>query len=156
VNAVPAEWFAVQTRYRFEKRVVAQLSHKNCEAYLPLLTEHHTWSDRQKLVTTPLFPGLRLRAYRSISRCAGSGVANSRPDRLRKFRRQRSGGAGEADEDLQLLLRERGLFSLHPSCTPDSASGSVAVVCTDWKDARKTRKGKATDLNRIDPAVSGD
>ena len=55
--AHPPQWFAVQTRYRFEKRVVAQLNHKSCEVYLPLLTENHTWSDRQKVVTTPLFPG---------------------------------------------------------------------------------------------------
>src|ERR1700693_2955902 len=57
VKAALPQWFAVQTRYRFEKKVVAQLNHKSCEVYLPLLTEHHTWSDRQKVVTTPLFPG---------------------------------------------------------------------------------------------------
>ena len=57
VETILPQWFAVQTRYRFEKRVVAQLNHKSCEVYLPLLTEHHTWSDRQKVVTIPLFPG---------------------------------------------------------------------------------------------------
>ena len=25
--------------------------------FLPLLTEHHRWSDRQKVITVPLFPG---------------------------------------------------------------------------------------------------
>src|SRR5208337_1703081 len=57
VDATLPQWFAVQTRYRFEKKVVAQLNHKSCEVYLPLLTEHHTWSDREKVVTIPLFPG---------------------------------------------------------------------------------------------------
>ena len=57
VVTTPPQWFAVQTRYRFEKRVVAQLNYKSCEVYLPLLTENHTWSDRQKVVTIPLFPG---------------------------------------------------------------------------------------------------
>jgi len=51
------QWFAVQTRYRFEKKVAAQLAQKGCEVYLPLRTEQHRWSDRQKLVTVALFPG---------------------------------------------------------------------------------------------------
>src|SRR5579863_5094631 len=54
---IPQQWFAVRTRFRFEKKVVAQLNHKNCEVYLPLLTEHHAWSDRSKVLTAPLFPG---------------------------------------------------------------------------------------------------
>jgi len=114
VNAVPAEWFAVQTRYRFEKRVVAQLSHKNCEAYLPLLTEHHTWSDRQKLVTTPLFPGY---AFVHIDQSRDAREAVLQTAGLIGF--VSFGGSVAAVpakqiEDLQLLLRERGLFSLHP------------------------------------------
>jgi transcription antitermination factor NusG len=51
------QWFAVETRYRFEKKVVSQLDNKGFDVFLPLLTEHHTWSDRKKVVTTPLFPG---------------------------------------------------------------------------------------------------
>src|SRR5579863_6317863 len=56
-EAMPPQWFAVQTRYRFEKSVAAQLDRKSCEVYLPMRTEHHTWSDRERLVTIPLFPG---------------------------------------------------------------------------------------------------
>jgi len=81
-TAAPPQWFAVQTRYRFEKSVVAQLSHKKCEVYLPLLTEHHRWSDRQKVVTVPLFPGYAL---------------NCRTDRLRELRGIDYGRAAEAD-----------------------------------------------------------
>src|SRR5208282_4406051 len=51
------QWFAVQTRYRFEKKVAAQLTQKGCKVYLPLRTEQHLWSDRQKAVTVALFPG---------------------------------------------------------------------------------------------------
>jgi hypothetical protein len=36
------QWFAVQTRHRFEKTVVSQLSQKGCEVYLPLLTDGAT------------------------------------------------------------------------------------------------------------------
>lgn len=110
----PAQWFAVQTRYRFEKRVAAQLSHKSCEVYLPLLTEHHNWSDRQKAVTTPLFPGYAFvhidqshDARHSVLKTAGligfvtfGGIVVPVPPKQ--------------IEDLQLLLRGKGLFALHP------------------------------------------
>jgi transcription antitermination factor NusG len=50
-------WFAVQTRYRFENKVAAQLQSKNIETFLPLLNETHRWSDRQKKISLPLFSG---------------------------------------------------------------------------------------------------
>jgi len=104
----------VQTRYRFEKRVVAQLTHKSCEVYLPLLTEHHTWSDRDKVVTVPLFPGYAFvhidqsrEARQSVLQTVGlvgfvsfGGIVMPVPPKQ--------------IEDLQLLLQEKGLFSLHP------------------------------------------
>jgi transcription antitermination factor NusG len=108
------QWFAVQTRYRFEKRVAAELQHKRCEVYLPLLTEHHAWSDRKKSVTIPLFPGYAFvridqscEARRTILQTAGiigfvsfGGVVAAVPPRQ--------------IDDLQLLLQQKGLFSLHP------------------------------------------
>ena len=51
------QWFAVRIRYRFEKKVTKQLHDKGCEIYLPLRIERHSWSDRRKNVTIPLFPG---------------------------------------------------------------------------------------------------
>jgi transcription antitermination factor NusG len=114
VESILPQWFAVQTRYRFEKRVVAQLNHKSCEVYLPLLTEHHTWSDRQKVVTIPLFPGYAFvhidqsrDARKAVLQTAGligfvsfGGIVSAVPPK--------------EIEDLQLLLQEKGLFSLHP------------------------------------------
>lgn len=50
-------WYAVQTRYRFETRIAAQLQSKGIETFLPLLNETHRWSDRQKSVSLPLFSG---------------------------------------------------------------------------------------------------
>ncbi len=111
--AIQRQWFAVQTRYRFEKRVVAQLQHKSCEVYLPLLTEHHSWSDRIKAVTAPLFPGYAfvhidpsLIERQMVLQTAGligfvsfGGMATPVPSKQ--------------IEDLQLLLQQKGLFSLH-------------------------------------------
>jgi transcription antitermination factor NusG len=50
-------WYVVQTRYRFESKVAAQLQAKAIETFLPLLNETHRWSDRQKTVSLPLFSG---------------------------------------------------------------------------------------------------
>ncbi len=50
-------WYVVQTRYRFETRIAAQLRSKGIETFLPLLNETHRWSDRQKSVSLPLFSG---------------------------------------------------------------------------------------------------
>ena len=78
--AAGPDWFAIQTRYRYEKKVAEQLGGKGVEVFLPLRRESHSWSDRRKLVTIPLFPGyafvrstasadLRLQVLRT----AGSG-----------------------------------------------------------------------------------
>ena len=110
----PEVWFAVQTRYRFEKKVAAQLSGKGLEVFLPLRAENREWSDRQKLVTVPLFPGYAfVRAARSIT--------------LRLLVLQTAGVMGFVSfagtaaiipqkqiEDLRLLLSQSVPFSLYP------------------------------------------
>jgi len=108
------EWFAFQTRYRFEKKVAAQLASKGMEVFLPLRKENREWSDRKKLVTVPLFPGYAfVRAARSVA--------------LRLLVLQTAGVMGFVSfagtaavvpqkqiEDLQLLLAEEVPFSLYP------------------------------------------
>ncbi len=51
----PSQWYAIHTRPRHEKTVVAELTQKGITTYLPLLTQIHHWSDRRKLVQVPLF-----------------------------------------------------------------------------------------------------
>src|SRR5260370_37150840 len=55
-NGALPQWFAIHTYPRHEKRVAGELVHKGIEAYLPILTKRHQWSDRQKLAELPLFP----------------------------------------------------------------------------------------------------
>jgi transcription antitermination factor NusG len=107
-------WFALQTRYRFEKKVAAQLASKGMEVFLPLRTENRKWSDRQKLVTVPLFPGYAfVRAARSVA--------------LRLLVLQTAGVMGFVSfagtaaivpqkqiDDLRLLLAQAVPFSLYP------------------------------------------
>ncbi len=114
VEPAPPQWLAVQTRYRFEKKVVAQLASKSLEVYLPLLTEHHRWSDRERLVTIPLFPGylfVRIvpsrEAWQAVLQTAGligfvsfGGIVVEVPPKQ--------------IEHLQLLLQQKVPFSLYP------------------------------------------
>jgi transcription antitermination factor NusG len=52
-----AQWYSIQTRYRFERKVTAQLQLKGLQTFLPLLEEFHRWSDRRQPVYVPLFSG---------------------------------------------------------------------------------------------------
>jgi transcription antitermination factor NusG len=56
-SAAESLWFAVQIRYRFEKKVAARLTSKGIEVFLPLRKENRQWGDRKKEVLVPLFPG---------------------------------------------------------------------------------------------------
>lgn len=53
----PAQWYAVQTRARHEKKVSVELERKGIAHYVPTVHEVHRWSDRRKTVEVPLFPG---------------------------------------------------------------------------------------------------
>jgi transcription elongation factor/antiterminator RfaH len=48
-------WYAIQTRSRHEKRIGSELQQKGVRAFVPTLREAHQWSDRTKVVDTPLF-----------------------------------------------------------------------------------------------------
>jgi transcription antitermination factor NusG len=50
-------WFAIETRYRFEKKAATALGEKGVETFLPMRREVRRWSDRRKSIEVPLFPG---------------------------------------------------------------------------------------------------
>ncbi len=51
------EWFAIHTRSRHEKKVAAQLEAERIRCFLPLVSRSRRWSDRNKIIEEPLFPG---------------------------------------------------------------------------------------------------
>ncbi|MGA7854614.1 MAG: UpxY family transcription antiterminator [Candidatus Acidiferrales bacterium] len=51
-----SSWFAIQTWPRHEKKVAAELRDKGVSVFLPLFGEKRQWSDRRRLVESPLFP----------------------------------------------------------------------------------------------------
>jgi len=110
----PEVWFALQTRYRFEKKVAGQLSGKGMEVFLPLRKESRTWSDRSKLVSVPLFPGYAF--VRSAGSLAARLLVLQTPGVMGfvSFARTAAVVPQKQIEDLQLLLAEEVPFSLYP------------------------------------------
>lgn len=51
------QWYALVTRYRLEKTVAAQLRQKGFDVFWPAIPQVHQWSDREKKIEVPLFPG---------------------------------------------------------------------------------------------------
>jgi len=62
------QWFAIQTRYRYEQRVASDLTAKGLENYLPLLREVHNWKDRKKTVEVPAFGGYLFARFEATQR----------------------------------------------------------------------------------------
>lgn len=50
-------WYGLRTKSRFEKVTAASLAYKGYEHYLPCYRRRRRWSDREKEVESPLFPG---------------------------------------------------------------------------------------------------
>ena len=107
------QWYAVQTRYRFERRVTDHLHHKGLETFLPVLEEVHRWSDRQKRVATPLFSGY------TFARCDLSSALRKELLRtegvigLLSFAGEAAPVPSKQIQDLQLLLAHQVPCALH-------------------------------------------
>jgi transcription antitermination factor NusG len=51
------DWYALQTRVRFERKICQQLQDRRQAAYVPVTRERRRWSDRYQTVELPLFAG---------------------------------------------------------------------------------------------------
>ena len=49
-------WYAVYTRFRYERRICDELNKKGVQNYLPIVKRLKKWSDRCRLVTEPAIP----------------------------------------------------------------------------------------------------
>ncbi|MEQ8351581.1 MAG: UpxY family transcription antiterminator [Leptospiraceae bacterium] len=49
------DWFALYTKARAEKKLGLALNRLGIENYLPLISEKRQWSDRTKVIETPIF-----------------------------------------------------------------------------------------------------
>jgi transcription antitermination factor NusG len=55
VDVEAPQWFAIHTRARHERVVACQLQEKGLTTFHPVVNEVHKWSDRRKVVESPLF-----------------------------------------------------------------------------------------------------
>ena len=107
-------WYAVHTRCQHEKKVVRQLTDKGVINFLPIHSLTRRWSDRNKVIETPLFPGyvfvrLKLSPESRLPVLQASGVAG--------FVGVKGWGTPIPDkqiEDLQILLSRKVPFEMYP------------------------------------------
>ena len=107
-------WYAVQTRSRHEKLVARQLEGQGITTFLPLTTKLHRWSDRQKMVQLPLFPGY---AFVQIPYVPEQRVRVLRIDGVVSFVGQRGQGISIPDgqiDGVKALISGNVPFSSHP------------------------------------------
>jgi len=106
-------WYAIQTRYRFERKVTAQLQRKGLEIFLPLLKEIHRWSDRRKPVDIPLFSGYTFARFDLSSRLRLEILHTAGVIGLITFGGDAAPIPGKQIEDLQILLAHKVPCALH-------------------------------------------
>lgn len=51
------QWYAIQTQRQCEKKIERYLRAYDLDSFLPVYSELHRWSDRNKVIEVPLFPG---------------------------------------------------------------------------------------------------
>jgi len=108
-----AQWYSIQTRYRFERKVTAQLQQKGLQTFLPLLEEFHRWSDRRQPVYIPLFSGYTFARFRLAAALRMELLHTEGVIGLISFRGEPVPIPGKQIEDLQRLLSQKVPCSLH-------------------------------------------
>jgi transcription antitermination factor NusG len=108
------EWYAIQTRYRFERKVTAQLQHKGLETFLPLVGELHQWSDRQQTIDIPLFSGYTFSRFHLSAESRMEILHTDGIIGLITFAGKAVPIPAKQIHDLQMLLSQRVPCALYP------------------------------------------
>jgi len=108
-----AQWYAIQTRYRFERKVTTHLQRKGLETFLPLVEEIHHWSDRQKPVDIPLFSGYTFARFDLSSRSRAEILRTEGVLGLITFGGDAAPIPAKQIDDLQTLLANKVPCALH-------------------------------------------
>jgi transcription antitermination factor NusG len=106
-----AHWYALLTRSRHERVVTHQLQIRGFSTFLPVVTEVHQWSDRRKLVETPLFPSY---VFVRLVPTSKARVHVLRTDGVVRFVGQHVEGTPIPDEQIESV---RTLLSHRVPCT---------------------------------------
>jgi transcription antitermination factor NusG len=115
ITAPAAEnWYAVQTRARHEKIAETRLQERGVTTFLPMVTEVHRWSDRKKIVQTPLFGCY---VFAKIAPTNVDRVRVLRVDGVLSLVGTRGEGTRIPEEQIysvRILLQERLTWMSHP------------------------------------------
>lgn len=109
-----SNWYAIQTRYRFEQKVTAELQARGWDAFLPLLKEIHRWSDRRQQVNIPLFPGYTFAQFNRADLLRREFLKTSGIIGLIEFAGAAVPIPGKQVDDLRQLLSQKVPCALHP------------------------------------------
>jgi transcription termination/antitermination protein NusG len=134
-------WYAIQTRYRAERKVKKRLGTKGVETFLPMLEEVHRWSDRRKTLEVPLFSGYAF-VHMALSPELRIGVLHTEGVlRFVAFGGEAAPIPAKQIEDIQKLLIHKVPCSLHPFL---KAGKRVRIRggCLDGLEGILERKGK--------------
>ena len=107
-------WYAIRTRSRHEKKIALELREKGISHFLPLQTQVHRWSDRNKQVEVPLFPGYVF--VRTVP-VAEARVSVLHTHGVVGFVGEQGKGTPIPDkeiEDIQTILEQKVPFTMHP------------------------------------------
>src|SRR5271170_6164707 len=108
-----AQWYSIQTRYRFERKVTLQLQHKGLQTFLPSLEEFHRWSDRCQSVHVPLFSGYTFARFDLSAGVRMELLHTEGVIGLISFGGVATPIPGKQIEDLQRLLSQKVPCALH-------------------------------------------
>jgi transcription antitermination factor NusG len=108
-----AQWYSIQTRYRFERKVTTQLQHKGLQTFLPLLEEFHRWSDRRQPIYVPLFSGYTFARFELSGGLRMELLHTEGVLGLISFRGEAIPIPAKQIDDLQKLLSEKVPCLLH-------------------------------------------
>jgi len=110
----PQNWYALQTRARHEKTVFHRLRERGITAYLPLVSEVRSWSDRKKTVEFPLFSCY---VFARLMPAREGQLAGLRVDGVLGLVGARTQGTSIPDEQIDAVRRvveERLQWRSHP------------------------------------------
>jgi transcription antitermination factor NusG len=143
-GAMPEQpfWFAIRTRPRYEKKVTSDLQEKGIETFLPLDSATHQWSDRRRVVNSPIFPGY---VFVRIASSLSARVSVLRTNGVLSFVGVRNMGIPIPDCEIEAIqtVREEGV-SFEP-CPYLSVGQSVRI-----------RGGCLDGISGVLMAVNGD
>jgi transcription antitermination factor NusG len=112
--AEEAEWYAIHTVARHEKRMVQQLQEVGASTFLPLMQQIRQWSDRRAAVQVPLFSCYAF--VRTLQTSQDRLKVLPTPGVLGFVGNERLGVPipREEIESLQTAIRERIPYAVHP------------------------------------------